>query len=161
MRGHLTDRDMMEDADSLAEAVRAHLARCLACRREYRRLWGALAEAAAVAFARAERPEAFWRRQRARIARRSGASRGRRATWRRAWAPALVAAGLLVVLWTRDGQPPARTANADHELLAAVQRSIARDVPPALLPAALLIAEIEDGTTVAGHSHSARQGGPR
>jgi hypothetical protein len=152
---------MMEDADGLAKEALVHLARCPACRGEHARLRAVLAALAADVHTQAERPAAFWLRQHERIAARRDARRTRGIAWRWAWTPALIAAGLLFALWTRESPPPARDANADHELLAAVQRSIAAEAPAALQPAALLVTEIEASATRGGRAHSAQQGGQR
>ena len=152
MRGHLTDSEMMELVDDSPEGeTLAHLTRCAACRKEIAHLRAALMDLAAHAHAQAERSEAFWRGQRARIAGRLGERRPLAPSWGWAWAPVLAAAGLLLMLWARHGAPPTQDANADQALLAAVERSIHVDAPAPLRPALLLLSEVERGVTQSDH----------
>jgi len=146
MRGHLTDREMMEVvAGSPAGKAVTHLTHCAACRQESAHLRAALVDLAAHARAQAERPEAFWHGQRVQIAGRLGERRPLAPAWRWAWAPVLAAAGVLFLLWARHEVPPAQDANADQALLAAVERSVHADAPAPLRPALLLVSEVERG----------------
>lgn len=148
MRGHLTDREMMElIAGALEGATVAHLRGCEACRKEYARLHTALVVLATDARARGERSAAFFQRQRVRIGCRAGDRRPFVRRWRNVWAPALATGALVAVFLTRSGTPPRSPAEseADQALLSAVQHAIRREAPVALSPAALLIAEMERG----------------
>jgi len=160
MRGHLTDREMMElVGDSPEGETLAHLTRCAACREESARLRAALVDLATHAHAQAERPDAFWPGQRVRIAGRLGKRRPLAPAWRWAWAPVLAAAGLLLMLWARDGAPPTQDANADQALLASVERSIHVDAPAPLRPALLLVSEVERGMMQSDHRITIPKGG--
>jgi hypothetical protein len=146
MRGHLTDREMMElVAATLEGATLAHLRRCAVCRQEYVRLHTTLVDLAVDARARAERSDAFFQRQRVRIGCRTGDRRSFVRRWRSVWAPALVTGALLTVFLTRGGLPPRPPgeSEADQAFLTAVHRAIHAEAPAALRPAALLIAEME------------------
>ncbi len=98
----------------------------------------------------AERPDEFWRRQRAAIWSRVLAE-GRRAVSRTIAAWAGVAALILLgATLLASGAPPAVTptlvqTDADHELLLAVEHDVQSEVPDALQPAALLAQEMNDG----------------
>jgi hypothetical protein len=148
MRAHLTDREMTElISDTLEGTTVAHLRECATCRREYARLHAAFVDFAMDARAQAQRPEAFFQRQRVRIGCRVGDRRP--SIWRRrsVWASALATGALVAVFLTRGGTPPRSPADTetDQALLSAVQHAIYREAPVALSPAALLIADMERG----------------
>lgn len=138
----------------------AHLTRCGACRKEYVQLRAALVDVAAHAHAQAERSDAFFQAQHARIARRLGERRPIIRRWRGAWAPALAAAALLAVFLTRGGPPfqRPRDSEADRALLSAVERSIHVDAPAALRPAVLLVSEVERDVVQTHRGGTAPQG---
>ncbi len=146
MRGHLTEPEITAYAAGTLEGEgRLHLASCAACREACVRLRTSLVELAAHIRAEAERPDAFFLIQRAKIASRLEEARPVLRRWRRAWAPALAAAALVAVFLTRGGAPPqpAVDSEADQALLSAVQHAINTEVPAALHPAALLVAEVK------------------
>jgi hypothetical protein len=97
--------------------------------------------------AEAERPETFFRAQRAGIIGRLDAPRFPSRRWQIAWAPAVAAPLILFVLLTRGGSPldPARDLGPDQTILSTVQHAIHAEVPTALQPAALLTTEVERG----------------
>jgi hypothetical protein len=161
MRGHLTDREMMElVAGTLEGATLAHVRRCVACREEYDRLHTTLVDLAVDARARAERSDIFFQRQRVRIGCRAGDRRPFVRRWRSVWAPALATGALMAVFLTRGGTPPRSPAEseADQALLSAVQHAIHREAPVALSPAALLIAELERGARQSDRGIGAQKG---
>ena len=121
-----------------------HLRCCAACRKEWRRLYATLTGMAAQIHNEARRSEAFFQVQRAQVIRRLGEQRPRAGRWRMAWAPALAAA-LMVVFFTREGAPPPapRASETDQAFLTAVEHAIGTEMPGALRPAALLVAEVE------------------
>jgi len=161
MRGHLTDREVMElVADALEGETLAHLKSCVVCRKEYVRLHTALVDLAVQTHARAERSEAFFHRQRVRIANRLGDRRPLVHAWRRTWVPVLAAAALLAALWLRGEPPPrsVRESDGDHALLISVQHSIQSAVPAALRPAVLLVSEVERGVVQPHQGANAPEG---
>ena len=94
--------------------------------------------------AAAERPESFWERQRLAVRGRiESAGKRRRVLRRSSWAAAAAVAALVLALTIarRSPRPPA-APDPDHELLVAVERSLEREVPAALEPAALLAGEL-------------------
>jgi hypothetical protein len=161
MRGHLTDREMMElIASALEGATVAHLRGCEACRKECARLHTALVDLATDARARAERSAMFFQRQRVRIGYRAGDRRLFVRRWRSVWAPALATGALVAVFLTRGGTPPRSPdeSEADQALLSAVQHAIHREAPVALSPAALLVAELERGARESDRGIGAQKG---
>ncbi len=91
--------------------------------------------------AAAERPESFWERQRLAVRDRiERAAKRRRVLRRSSWAAAAVLV-LGLTIARRSPRPPA-ASDPDHELLVAVERSLEREVPAALEPAALLAGEL-------------------
>lgn len=95
--------------------------------------------------ASAERPDAFWTRQRAAIAEQI---RPAKPVWKRRpvllWAPVSVVVLACLFLFTEKIKLPAPdfAAGADQNLLVEVERALYRDCPEALAPAAALIQEI-------------------
>ncbi len=142
MQAHLTDEQLLEELDHGADAgAREHLASCPGCREEHESLRMALARYAVTTRASAERPESFWRAQETAITRHWI---GRLARRRLAWAAAtacLVLAAALLVKETPPPEPIAQ-AEADQTLLVDVERSVRRELPRALEPAALLSQEV-------------------
>jgi len=123
-----------------------HLTGCQQCRTEYARLRAALVDLAVRAHAQAERSDAFFRTQRARIEARLGERPRAIRRWRAAWVPALAAALLVVFLtYGVPRSPTPQESAADQAFLISVEHAIQAEVPAALRPAALLVAEIERG----------------
>ncbi len=94
----------------------------------------------------AERPDAFWASQRARIASRLH-SGTRMSGWRKAliWAPVAIVL-LLGLFWFRpaDKDPiPDIAAGYDQTLLIEVEQALQRKSPEALAPAGLITCEIK------------------
>jgi hypothetical protein len=93
----------------------------------------------------AERPDAFWARQRAAISvnLRHPAGKSR---WRPAllWAPASLVVLMCLFLFTDKPKLPAPdfAVGADQNLLVDVEQALNRDCPKALAPAATLVQEI-------------------
>jgi anti-sigma factor RsiW len=146
MRGHLNDSEMTAYIEgSLEDEALGHLASCAACREEAARLQADLVGLAAHLQGEADRSDAFFQAQRARIASRLEERARRVRLWWRAWAPALAVAALLAGILLR-GNPQvdrAPDAEADQAFLSTVHQFIYAEVPGALRPAALLIAEVE------------------
>jgi len=142
MQAHLTDEQLLEELDRGAGAMaREHLAACPACREEAKSLRLLLSRYTETVHAAAERPESFWEAQQTAIARHwSGRPVPRRLVWAVAAACVVLAAALLV------GDTPSpeaiAQADADQTLLVDVQRSVRRELPRALEPAALLAQEV-------------------
>ena len=141
MQAHLTDEHLLEALDRGADAAREHLAACPACREEAKSLRLLLSRYAETTHAAAKRPEGFWQAQRTAIARHwSGRPVPRRLVWAVATACVVLAAALLIEK-TPSPEPVAQ-ADADQTLLVDVQRSVRRELPRALEPAALLAQEV-------------------
>ena len=141
MQGHLTDEQLTAALVAANDAAtETHLAGCAECRAEQEALRGALDTASCWVRAAAERPEGFWQRQRASIAARlAEAARVAARPW--GWATAFAALLLAAMLLNQQAPPPqtgVAPADPDHALLLEVQRSVRREVPQALEPAALL-----------------------
>ncbi len=146
MQEHLTDEQFAEQLVGSADThTREHLAACPACRDEQERLENLLAHYQKTIRAAAERPEVFWQRQRTAVAARLTERTGSR---RLAWAAAVAAVVLVAVLLIEKTPPtkPIAQSDPDHVLLVDVQRSVRREVPRALEPAALLAQEVSRGT---------------
>jgi len=146
MQAHLTDEEMLEQlinqsAGAGDAAVREHLASCPACREEHESLRRVLGRYAEESRAVAERPESFWQRQQAALARRWAEQPTSR---RLAWAAAVAMVVLAAVLLIEKTPPAVRTAETDPDqvLLVEVERSVRRELPRALEPAALLAQEV-------------------
>ena len=110
----------------------------------------------------AERPQVFWSRQQAairgRIAEREHASPLTMAARVAAAALALVA---IFLLQSRPAHAPVPLpAQSDQQLLLSVERSVHRDVPQALEPAALLADDIFRSASANQHSPRSAQGEP-
>ncbi len=162
MRGHLTDREMAaQAAGTLEDEGLVHLLSCAACSEERARLRAGLVELAAHIYAETGRPDAFFRAQRAIIARRLREARPPVRRWRWTWASALAATALLAVFLIPSGPPVQRPLDpeADQALLRAVQQSIQAEVPEALRPAALLLGELERGVFRADRKVAVPKGG--
>lgn len=155
MQGHLSDQQWSEAlGGNVTAEVREHLARCAACRAEEENLRNAVRALAAEVRRAAARPEGFWQAQREAIAaqlQNEGSRRTARA-WefafapgkRLAWAGTLAGVALAAVFLTRQRPPEPRVVpvDPDHALLVEVNRSVRREVPRALEPAALLAQEM-------------------
>jgi predicted anti-sigma-YlaC factor YlaD len=146
MSAHLTDEQVAAAALSDADAVvQRHLAECDDCQREVDGLGEALAGYAQASRAEAARPERFWTRLQADRHER------RRLAGMRSWGvwSAAAAAGLALAALMGTSRPtskaPTVAADPDHELLLSVERSLRRDVPSALEPVQLLVADMNDG----------------
>jgi hypothetical protein len=145
MQEHLSNEQLTEYlTDPLASggdaSIREHLAACAACRNEAGRLHSLLALYGEVTRAAGARPQAFWQWQRTTIL--TGLEPSpvpRRLVWAAGVAMAALAATLLM-----ETPPPAvpPAVDPDHALLVDVERSVRREVPRALEPAALLTAEL-------------------
>jgi len=145
MQEHLTDEQLTEQLVGSASAtLREHLAVCADCREEEQHLEGLLRHYRQAVHAAARRPEAFWQWQRTAIAaRRAWRPSSRRLAWG-ASAAAVVLAAILLTLHKPPTKPVAEF-DPDQALLADVQRSVRRELPRALEPAALLAQEISRG----------------
>ncbi len=154
MRGHLTDSEMAAQLVGTLEGEGgAHLRSCPTCHKEWVRMHASLVGLASQIHARAEQSDAFFQAQRAKIASRLVERRRSPWPWQWAWAPALAAAALAAVFLTRGGAPPQRPrdSEADQALLSAVQHAIYAEVPAALRPAALLVAEVKRSESQPDH----------
>ena len=107
-----------------------------------------LAELPASVKAAADRPEAFWQKQRQAIWRRIETKKSRRLIPRLAWAAVAVAvlAGVLIGHPSRPVSPvvivtPPQAQVDDNELLAGIERTLQSDGPEALQPVSLLTQE--------------------
>jgi hypothetical protein len=106
------------------------------------------------AYSAAERPEAFWTRQRAAIVanlQRPVAGSGRRPAM--AWVSAAAALLLCLFLFVEKSKAPTPdiAAGSDQDLLVEVDQALNQYCPEALTPAALIAQEIEQATRKAGH----------
>ncbi len=148
MQEHLTNEQLTEYlTDPLASGgdatIREHLAACAACRDEAGRLHSLLALYGEVTRAAGARPQAFWQWQRTTIL--TGLEPRpvpRRLVWAAGVAMAAFAATLLME--TPPPAVPPAAVDPDHALLVDVERSVRREVPRALEPAALLTAELSE-----------------
>jgi hypothetical protein len=97
----------------------------------------------------AERPEAFWSRQRTCIATRIQSPdplSGLRPAL--LWAPTLIVVVLCLFLFVEKSKAPTPdfAAGADQILLVEVEQALERNYPEALAPAALITWEIDQGS---------------
>ncbi len=146
MPEHLTDEQLVEHLSGGADAAtREHLAACPACRAEHESLRMVLAQYAETTRAAAVQPEGFWQAQQAAITRRwTRPPAPRRLAWAAAAASVVLAATLLIKI---AQQPePVAEADPDQALLVEVERSVRRELPRALEPAALLAEEVSRST---------------
>jgi predicted anti-sigma-YlaC factor YlaD len=152
MQEHLTDEQLIDQLAGRNEAgPREHLAACAACRDEAESLRSVLAryreDYQQVACAARELPEGLWPWQHTAVA---APWAERPAPRRLAWAAAVaivMLAALLLIEKTPPAQPVAQAdADPDHALLVDVERSVRRELPRALEPAALLAQEVSRGT---------------
>lgn len=152
MEDHLSDGQLFESLlGSASPRVEAHIAACPECRGRLERLRAAVSTLRRSAHAEAEKPDAFWTRQRAAAAARSSRHTGRPLAWAAAIAAAVLAAVLLQE--PRPVVPPAPATDPDQALLISVERAVSRQVPQALAPAALLTQEISRNTKPAVSDH--------
>ncbi len=148
MQEHLTNEQLAEYlTDPLASGgdttIREHLAACAACRNEAGRLHCLLALYGEATRAAGARPQAFWQWQRTAILTQL---ESRPAPRRLVWAAAVAMAALAATLLMETPPPavPPAAVDPDHALLVDVERSVRREVPRALEPAALLTAELSE-----------------
>jgi len=108
-----------------------------------------------------ERPESSWQRQRAEI--RSRVASVRAASLRLFEAGAVVFALVLLsfLLLSRPAQPVPSQADADQDLMLAVERAVDSDGPEALAPAMLLANEISQSAEVNNKSQRNHSGDAR
>lgn len=141
MQEHPTDEQLLDQLAGASAAAREHFAVCPACGHAHESLRRVLVCYREETRAAAERPESFWQRQRAAIAARRT---DRSAPRRLAWAPAVALVVLAAALLVEKTPPPAPVAepDPDHALLVEVERSVRRELPRALEPAALLAREV-------------------
>jgi hypothetical protein len=101
----------------------------------------------------AERPDLFWMRQRNEIMeklQKPVAPKPRRSLL---WIPAAAAVLLCLIFFAENGKAPTPdlAAGYDQELLVEVERALSRNQPDALLPAQLIIQEMERSKTITRH----------
>lgn len=148
MDSHLSDEHL---AQALLEAApseaREHLESCAACRSDWEVLHAGVAALRQQTRADAERPASFWTRQRAAISARLE-ERASGGLWRFAYAGALALLVLAAILLSPQAPPrtPVAQTDPDHALLVDVERSVRRELPRALEPAALLTQEMSRTT---------------
>jgi anti-sigma factor RsiW len=141
MDSHLSDAQLFEALlGNSSPRVKAHLASCPECRARLERLRSLTAAFRDSAHTQAERPEAFWARQRSVAAARISG----RPVGPLAWAAAIAAAVLAAMLIQepRPVVPVTPATDPDQALLVSVEQAVNRRVPQALAPAALLTQEI-------------------
>lgn len=147
---HLSDSQWLDLMSAAGDAAaRTHLAACADCANELARLRASFEEYRRAAQQAADRPESFWLRQRTSVVSRM---MGRRAAPRLAWTATVAAILLAAILLTPQAprvvdrpvtpSTPAQSPESDSALLLDVQRSVQREVPVALEPAALLVEEM-------------------
>ena len=145
MQAHLTDEQSTDELIGSEDlGTREHLAACPACGDEQERLRRALAHYCDTLHSAAERPASLWLRQREAIAARRPARPAPRLAWAAA-AAAMVLLAVLLIEKTPRAAPVAQN-DPDHVLLVEVERSVKRELPRALEPAALLAQEVHRGT---------------
>lgn len=142
MNRHLSEEqfELVMSGGQADAGAAAHLAECAECAAEAEQMRAALGKFGAAARAAGERPEGFWAQQRQAIAARlSDAGAPSR---RLAWAVSLAVVVLLAM--TMVPRTPQRIEqDPDDALLRDVERSLRRQVPAALEPAALLAQELD------------------
>lgn len=150
MKQHLSEEQLAdlileESSAPASQSSRDHLAQCSDCAAEVGRLRAALSGVHQQATRAAERPAAFWREQRRQMGARLVPGALFETRWF-AWSAAMAAVLLLAVALSQrvPSAPPAAQAqpDPDHQLLVEVERSLRRDVPLALEPAALIAQEL-------------------
>src|SRR5574341_161720 len=140
MTDHMSDGQLFESLlGNASPRVEAHIAACSECRGRLERLRSAVSALRASAHADAEKPDAFWTRQRAAAARGS-LPLARPMTWAAAIAAAVLAAVLLQE--PRPVVPAAPAPAPPRAPLVSGGRAVKRPVPQALAPAALLPQEL-------------------
>jgi hypothetical protein len=103
--------------------------------------------------AAAERPDAFWERQRQAVSRkidRTLSAQRPRPAWAFVSAAVIIALGLALFLERKEPVTPDFAAGHDQELLIKIERSLRKELPEALEPVLLLTAELD---TAANRSH--------
>lgn len=134
--------------------LKAHLEECRACRRQHEQLCESLARFGAAAREEADRPEAFWTRQRAEIS--SRIAQRRSMTLRLTWVTSMAALALAANLLLRPA-PPQATWDPDDALLRDVQTSLWRAAPASLSPASLLAEEMNQAANAAVKTESEKE----
>ncbi len=138
---HLNDDQWSEwltgdDSAALGE----HLSACPDCLAEEERLRSALGQFQRDTHTAAVRHEGFWHSQRAAISERLLRERpSRRLAWAAAFAVIVLSALLLT---SKTSPPPMAQGDPDQDLLVDVARSVEREVPRALEPAALVTQDL-------------------
>ena len=141
MEGHLSDSQLFESLlGNAGPGAEMHLATCAECRGRLERLRSAVSALRGSAHVAAEKPDAFWTRQRSAAASRVSGRAASPLTWAAAVAAAVLAAMLLQE--PRPVAPAMPFPDPDQALLVSVERAVNRQVPQALAPAALLAQEI-------------------
>lgn len=149
MEGHLSESQLFESLlGNAGPGAEAHLAACAECRPRLEQLRAATAALGASARTQAEKPDAFWTRQRAAAAARISGHAVRPLAWTAALAAAVLAAMLLQE--PRPVVPAQPSLDPDQALLVSVERAVNRQVPQALAPAALLTQEISRNAQPSG-----------
>ena len=113
---------------------------------------------------RAERPEWFWARQRARLTSKIGEQSASRAP-KLAWAglAATVAAAVLLFVPARQVKPvqptvvEAQAEISDHDLMLALQRTMDGDVPSSLAPAGVLATEMNQALEAKSQTQKSKE----
>jgi hypothetical protein len=161
MTQHLTDEQMsaalLADSALLVDddaSLATHLSSCGDCRNDLQRMRAVLGGVRAQSLAIAERPQGFWRKQRAAIASRISAGHELE-TRPLAWVASFAVIALVAAFLTQSApsiqiqsKRPAESigtyspSDPDHDLLLDIQRSVRREVPRALEPASLIAQEL-------------------
>jgi hypothetical protein len=144
MTPHLKDAEFTRAILDDDASARQHLAECTTCRAEHEAFAHTLASLSEWSAAAAQRDDVFWARQQARIAALIAMQPAVCIPIPRiAWAVAAALIIMAAVLLSPTAHPPqVARADPDHELLLAIERSLDRDLTPALEPAAVLAEEM-------------------
>ena len=152
---HLTDSQLYSClAVEEDDATRAHLVTCEDCRQQFERIVKLSGDAKSASAAAADRPPAFWIRQRAAVISQLTSPRPSRMRF----AAVLALVVLFSVLLFQMDRPVARPhiANnatmSDDALLAAVDNTLQQEVPDALEPAQVLVNERQLAETTDSNS---------
>ena len=141
---HLNDAEVSEllAGHRMEEGAR-HLALCGACSAQVEELAGLRDALRADLNERADHPEHFWVRQRARVRERLAVQRTP-LRWPVAAMAALAAlsVALLSIKAPTPAARPAQSADADDQLLKDIQHSLAHRAPEPLMPASVLVQEM-------------------
>jgi len=129
-------------------AAEHHIAHCQSCQTEREKVEDALRQFGVANREYANRPEAFWKQQEARI-RAANREAAQRSSVTMTLIPSVVVLLLLAfaILGRTPGVRPVAVAtptvqtDSDHELLLQVERAVGTDTPLALQPATLMVEE--------------------